>query len=210
MNWNSKFDPTPSYRRSNSAATVDSTNLRHRNFSTPRSPQSNIHSRTSSPGNRFVDASRFHRSNISSDEQTPAHRFSRDGSGAIDAHRSVGKKTIESSVGGVARAGARKPIKESGSLANDLLTYFEQQSTKDVRLVCQGKVFHTNKILLSARCPVFHAMLGPGSHFLEGRHNEVEIDDTEPSIVEAFLEVVHTDRYNNDRMIHARLINAIE
>lgn len=104
--------------------------------------------------------------------------------------RDVPRSRIGSTVGYVApnKAGNRS------SLTKDLLSYFEQQSAKDVELSCQGTVFYSNRILLSARSSVFNCMLGPSSSFLEGHSSKIEIHDAEPYIVEAFIEVVHTDR----------------
>lgn len=79
------------------------------------------------------------------------------------------------------------------SLTRDLLLYFERQS-KDVRVICQDRSFFTNSTLLAARSPVFERMLGPTSVFSEGQCKNVEINDFQSNIVEAFLDVVQSDR----------------
>lgn len=138
-----------------------------------------------------------------------------------DLRRSLGvkRKTALSSVEGrrgvMGNEGRRGGAltKNCGSLTTDLLSYFEQQSSNDVQVVCQDNIFHSNRILLSARSSVFSCMLGQTNSFLESQMNRVEINDAQPHIVESFLEAVHTDRYvayrHDEKIVILRLIMKI-
>eukprot|EP00914_Ancora_sagittata_P017416 GHVO01034306.1.p1 GENE.GHVO01034306.1~~GHVO01034306.1.p1 ORF type:complete len:293 (+),score=37.59 GHVO01034306.1:83-961(+) len=88
------------------------------------------------------------------------------------------------------RSNGRQPPQDGETLARDLLSYF-QNEVKDVSIMCHGETFVANRIFLCARSPVFKAMLS--GDFVEGLTQNIDINDFEPTVVEAFLEFVRTD-----------------
>ncbi len=78
------------------------------------------------------------------------------------------------------------------SLDRDLEQFFTNRSDTDVCFVIDGKEIKAHKMILSARSPVFAAMLKSGMK--ESVSNRVEIDDIAPDIFEVLLQFIYTDR----------------
>jgi len=82
--------------------------------------------------------------------------------------------------------------KESSSLAEDLKLFFSNQMGADISFIVEGKEFRAHKTILSARSPVFAAMLS--SEMRETYLNRVDIEDVTPDIFEALLRFIYTDQ----------------
>ena len=80
----------------------------------------------------------------------------------------------------------------TSSLNQNLEQLFTNRSEADVCFVINGKEIKAHKMILSARSPVFAAMLKSGMK--ESVENRVEINDIAPDIFEALLRFVYTDR----------------
>jgi len=78
------------------------------------------------------------------------------------------------------------------NLSQDLEQLFINRSGTDICFVVDGKEIKAHKLLLSARSPVFAAMLESGMK--ETVENRVKIDDIAPDIFEALLRSIYTDR----------------
>jgi len=80
----------------------------------------------------------------------------------------------------------------NSSLDQNLELLFTNQLATDVSFIVDGKEIKAHKAILSARSPVFAAMLLSGMK--ESAENRVEIDDIAPDIFEALLRFIYTDR----------------
>jgi len=81
---------------------------------------------------------------------------------------------------------------EESSLNQDLEKLFTNRSGTDVCFIVDGKEIQAHKAILSARSPVFAAMLESGMK--ETVSNRVEIKDIAPDIFKALLRSIYTDR----------------
>jgi len=80
----------------------------------------------------------------------------------------------------------------SSSLNRDLEQFFNNRSEADVCFVINGKEIKAHKMILSARSPVFFAMLKSGMK--ESTENRVQINDIAPDTFEVLLRFIYTDR----------------
>ena len=78
--------------------------------------------------------------------------------------------------------------KSSADCANAIFTFYQEkcESTADITLICQEKMFPAHKTILAARSDVFAAMFNH-SNTEEGRSNEVKIEDTDPDTLARLL-----------------------
>lgn len=81
---------------------------------------------------------------------------------------------------------------ENPSLNQDLEQIFNNRSGTDICFIINGKEIKAHKMILSARSPVFGAMLESG--MMEAVSNRVEIKDIAPDIFETLLRFIYTDR----------------
>jgi len=86
----------------------------------------------------------------------------------------------------------------NSSLDQNFEQLFTNRSDTDVCFVIDGKEIQAHKLVLSARSPVFAAMLKSGMK--ESVSNRVEIDDIAPDIFEALLRFIYTDRVDLTRI----------
>jgi len=80
----------------------------------------------------------------------------------------------------------------ASSLTQNLEQLFSNRLGADVCFVTAGMEIKAHKAILSARSPVFAAMLRSGMK--ESVENRVEINDIAPDIFEALLRFIYTDR----------------
>ena len=78
--------------------------------------------------------------------------------------------------------------KSSADCANAIFTFYQDkcESTADITLICQEKMFPAHKTILAARSDVFAAMFNH-STTEEGRSNEVKIKDTDSDTLARLL-----------------------
>eukprot|EP01071_Lankesteria_metandrocarpae_P001275 Lankesteria_metandrocarpae@DN1436_c0_g1_i1.p1 len=81
--------------------------------------------------------------------------------------------------------------KSAKGLAADLISFVQKQLDRDVKVVCEDRTFAINSVVLSARSPVFHRMLQ--SEFVEGKSKVIKITDTNPYVVENFVDALTCD-----------------
>lgn len=95
----------------------------------------------------------------------------------------------------------------TSSLNKDLRQLFNNRSgTADVCFVIDGKEIKAHKTILSARSPVFSAMLASGMR--EALANRVEIKDVTPDIFEALLCSIYTDQVDFTKIDPVGLLTA--
>ena len=80
----------------------------------------------------------------------------------------------------------------TSSLSQNLEKLFNNRTGTDVSFIIDGKEIKAHKWMLSARSPVFAAMVESGMK--ESVENRVEINDIAPDIFEALLRFIYTDR----------------
>jgi len=73
---------------------------------------------------------------------------------------------------------------------DDFSNLFIDETTSDVKIICGEKTFPCHSAILSARCPVFRAMLKTDME--ETRVGMVKITDFSPKVVEAMLRFIYT------------------
>jgi len=86
----------------------------------------------------------------------------------------------------------------TSSLDQNLEQLFNNRSETDVCFVVSGMEIKAHKLILSARSPVFAAMLKSGMR--ESVENRVEINDIAPDIFEALLRFIYTDRVDHTQL----------
>ena len=79
------------------------------------------------------------------------------------------------------------------SLNLDLGRLFVDQRFSDFTIACGRRSFSCHRCVLSARSPVFAAML-EHDDTEEGRSREVRVTDVEPEVMDGLLRFVYTDR----------------
>lgn len=77
-------------------------------------------------------------------------------------------------------------------LCQDLSDLFKDETTTDVKIKCGTKIFPCHRAILSARSPVFRAMLKTDME--ESRDGIVEITDFGPKVVEDMLRFIYTSQ----------------
>jgi len=94
----------------------------------------------------------------------------------------------------------------NSSLNQDLEQFFTSQSETDVFFIVDGKEIKAHKAILSARSPVFAAMLK--NEMKEATTNRVEINDITPDIFEALLRFIYTDHVDLTKIDTKNLLAA--
>ena len=77
----------------------------------------------------------------------------------------------------------------SVKLLHDLGNLLLDTETSDVVLLCQGEQIRAHKLILSARSPVFKAMLQ--SQMLESTKGEIRIEDAEKDVLKEMLSYIY-------------------
>eukprot|EP00090_Calanus_glacialis_P046807 TRINITY_DN9374_c0_g1_i1.p1 TRINITY_DN9374_c0_g1~~TRINITY_DN9374_c0_g1_i1.p1 ORF type:complete len:337 (-),score=91.90 TRINITY_DN9374_c0_g1_i1:485-1495(-) len=75
------------------------------------------------------------------------------------------------------------------SLLSDLERVMENEASSDIKIVCQGQEIKVHKLILSARSPVFHAMLG--SDMVEKIAGVISIDDACVDVVKQMVRYMY-------------------
>ncbi|KAK9826376.1 hypothetical protein WJX81_005251 [Elliptochloris bilobata] len=126
-------------------------------------------------------------------------------SGYLVADTIIIKYTIElvvSSGGALARApGASLPKLPTiqvppPTLGRDLATLLEAGEAADVTFQVEGEELPAHRIVLTARSPVFHALLNSGMR--EGAEGVVKLEDVRAPVFRTLLQFVYTDALPQD------------
>ena len=65
-------------------------------------------------------------------------------------------------------------------------------------MTASGKTFKCHKEILTSRSVVFKTMLAKNNDNKETINNRVEIDDVDEDILQMFLYIMYTDKYDNE------------
>ena len=82
------------------------------------------------------------------------------------------------------------------SLAGDIGNLFLDQETSDIVIHCQGEQILAHKCILSARSPVFRAMMQ--ANMLESIKREIMIEDVDNEVLKEMLRFIYTAEVGED------------
>eukprot|EP00092_Neocalanus_flemingeri_P005637 GFUD01006071.1.p1 GENE.GFUD01006071.1~~GFUD01006071.1.p1 ORF type:complete len:337 (-),score=85.30 GFUD01006071.1:435-1445(-) len=82
------------------------------------------------------------------------------------------------------------------SLLSDLERVMENEASSDIKIVCQGTEIKVHKLILSARSPVFHAMLG--SDMVEKINGVINIDDACVDVVKQMVRYMYIAKIDHN------------
>ena len=93
---------------------------------------------------------------------------------------------------------------------NEIL-FLSRECSGDLKVNCQGKVFHCHKLVLSSQSDVFSKMLNnPGRKILESMNAEVRFDDVKPEVMETLIYFVYHDAIQDEMKINIDLLLAAD
>jgi len=82
------------------------------------------------------------------------------------------------------------------SLLSDLARIMEDEASSDITIHCQGQKIRVHKLILSARSPVFQAMLG--SDMVEKLKGVITIEDASVEVVKQMMRYMYTAKIEHD------------
>jgi len=82
------------------------------------------------------------------------------------------------------------------SLLSDLARIMGDEATSDISIMCQDQEIRVHKLILSARSPVFQAMLG--SDMVEKSRGVITIMDANVTVVRQMVAYMYTAKIDND------------
>ena len=82
------------------------------------------------------------------------------------------------------------------TLASDIGNLLMDPNTSDIEMVCQGEKIKAHKFILTARSPVFSAMLQ--SNMLESINSKIKIDDADKDVLKEMLRYMYKGEVDKD------------
>ena len=93
---------------------------------------------------------------------------------------------------------------------NEML-FLNKDSSGDLKINCQGKLFNCHKLVISCQSDAFCKMLNnSGIRMLHVKNGEVKIDDVKPEVMETLIYFIYHDAIQDETKINSELLLAAD